>query len=60
VHDVGKLGSHMLLYNLNANVLTISELRRGMLLGLRYLLRSMRDRAYPSSGRAKRLARVTS
>jgi hypothetical protein len=53
VHDVGKLGSPILLYDLDANRLAISELRRGMLLGLRYLLPSMCDGANPSSGRAK-------
>src|SRR3712207_2769330 len=53
VHDVGKLGSHILLYDLDANGLAISELRRGVLLSLRYLLPSMRDGADPGCGRTK-------
>jgi len=53
VHDVGKLGSHILLYDLDANGLASSELRRGVLLSLRYLLPSMRDGADPGCGRTK-------
>src|SRR5215218_9630574 len=55
-HNVGKLGSHMLFYDLNASGLAISDLRRGMLLGLNNLLPSMRDGADPRSGRAKRVS----
>ncbi len=57
VHDVGKLGCHILLYDLDANGLTISELRCGMLLGPSNLLPPMRDGADPSSGRAERVSK---
>jgi hypothetical protein len=56
VHDVGKLGCHILLYDLDANGLTISELRCGMLLGPSNLLPSMRDGANPGRGRAERVS----
>jgi hypothetical protein len=57
LHNVGKLRCHMLLYDLDARDLAISLSRGGMLLGLGNLLPSMRYRANPGSGRAKRVSK---